>query len=126
MIAGDEYEASFVSPGIKVADGGTVTVTAIATKTGSKSELTFDVTPTAVIQSFSFAEPSGVVADGDQDVEIPFTALDVDGNEVTDFDTIAKQRTFNELTLNASEGTLELKEEDDGTATLLWSDRALT
>ena len=125
-IGGNEYEASFVQPGIKVQDGGDVTVTAIATKTGNKSELDFTVGQKPVIQSFSFGTPASTVADGDEDVKIPFTALDADGNEITDFDTIARQKTFNELTLEASEGTLVLKEEDDGTAALYWTDDQVT
>ena len=123
-VAGNEYDAVFVTPGIKVADGGEVTITAIANKTGNKTELNFVVGEDPVIVSFTMSDPGKTIADGDTDVEIPFEALDEEGNSIKNFVTLAKQKTFNELSFNASEGTLTLKEQKDGTAKLLWSDSA--
>ena len=124
-VNGVEYEAAFVEPGIKVSEGGAVTVTAIANKTGNKTEIAMIVGIDAVVASFTLSSPSVIVADGDTDVEIPFTALDKDGNQITKFDTLAKQETFNTLSFTASEGTLKLAEQDDGTAKLLWSDKEM-
>ncbi len=122
-IEGETYKAAFVEPGIKVADGGKVTVTAIANKTGNKTEITVDVTDDRVVASFTISAPTSIVADGDKNVEIPFTALDQNLDPITDFVTLAKQETFNKLTFNASEGTLKLAEQNDGSAKLLWTDK---
>ena len=124
-VDGVEYDAVIVTPGIKVADGGEVTVTAIANKTGNKTEMNFVVGEDAVVTSFTLSSPAVTVADGDQKVEIPFEALDQDGNEIKNFVTLAKQATFNTITFNASEGDLILAEQDDGTAKLLWNDKAM-
>ena len=121
-VDGVEYDAVIVTPGIKVADGGEVTVTAIANKTGNKTEMNFVVGEDPVVTSFKMSAPATTVADGDTKVEIPFEALDEDGNEITNFVTLAKQQTFNTISFNASEGTLTLAEQDNGTAKLLWSD----
>ena len=124
-VDGVEYDAVIVTPGIKVADGGEVTVTAIANKTGNKTEMNFVVGEDAVVTSFTLSSPAVTVADGDQKVEIPFEALDQDGNEIKNFVTLAKQQTFNTITFNASEGDLILAEQDDGTAKLLWNDKTM-
>lgn len=121
-VDGVEYDAVIVTPGIKVADGGEVTVTAIANKTGNKTEMNFVVGEDPVVASFKMSAPATTVADGDTKVEIPFEALDEDNNEIKNFVTLAKQQTFNTISFNASEGTLTLAEQDDGTAKLLWSD----
>ena len=123
-VKGEEYKGVFVTPGIKVADGGEVTVTAIANKTGTKTDMNFVVGEDPVLVSFSLGAPSGIVADGDS-VEIPFTALDADGNTITNFRTLAKQKTFNTLTFSASEGDLTLAEQLDGTAKLTWTDKEM-
>ena len=121
-INGEEYNGVFVTPGIKVADGGEVTVTAIANKTGNKTTLNFVVGKDAVVASFKLSAPATTVADGDRWVEIPFEAKDAQGNAITNFRTLAKQETFNTITFNASEGLLYLCEENDGTAGLYWFD----
>ena len=124
-IKGEEYKGVFVTPGIKVADGGEVTVTAIANKTGSKTNMNFVVGEDPVLVSFTFGAPAGVVADGDA-VEIPFTAIDDKGNTITNFRTLAKQETFNTLTFSASDDSkLTLSEKKDGTAKLVWKDKAM-
>ncbi len=122
VIAGVEYEAAFVEPGIRVSDGGKVTLGVIANKTGRKDVITFNVGKDTVINSFTMFSPEGTVADGDTKVVIPFEARDAKDNLVTDFETIAKQATFNALSLTASEGRLVLSQRDDGSAALTWSD----
>ena len=124
-VKGVEYNGIFVTPGIRVADGGEVTVTAIANKTGTKTELNFIVGEDPVVVSFTLGSPSGVVADGDQGVAIPFEALDQDGEPITNFKALAKQEIFNTLSFNTSEGTLRLAEQNDRTAKLTWSDKAM-
>ena len=123
-VKGTEYEAAFVKPGIKVSDGGAVIITAIANKTGNKTEIPVLVGEDQVVASFTLSSPTVTVADGDTGVEIPFTALDQNGDEITDFVTLAKQETFNTISFQASEGDLKLAEQDNGTAKLVWSDDA--
>ncbi|MCM1235423.1 MAG: Ig-like domain-containing protein, partial [Ruminococcus flavefaciens] len=119
-----EYDTVLVVPGIKVEQGGEVKVTAIANKTGNKTEIVVPVNMGDVLKSFVIGSPADIVADGET-VEIPFTATDEKGNKVTSFQTIAKQETFNKLQFSASDGSLNLKEQDDGTAKLYYTDRSL-
>ncbi len=121
-IEGVEYGAAFVEPGINVAKGGLVTVTAIANKTGKKTEIPVTVGIDSVVASFTLLAPTETVADGDS-VEIPFIALDKEGKQITKFDTLAKQETFNTLSFTASEGKLKLAEQLDGSAKLTWTDK---
>ena len=121
-IEGVEYGAAFVEPGINVAKGGLVTVTAIANKTGKKTEIPVTVGIDSVVASFTLLAPTETVADGDS-VEIPFIALDKEGNQITKFDTLAKQETFNTLSFTASEGKLKLAEQLNGSAKLTWTDK---
>ena len=118
-----EYDTVLVSPGIKVEQGGEVNVTAIANKTGNKTVLNVPVNVSEVLKSFVIGTPSDIVADGES-VELPFTATDSNGNNVTNFEIIAKQATFNKLQLTVSTGSLKLSQKDDGTAKLEFSDSA--
>ena len=120
-VKGEEYNAVYVNPGIDVAKGGDVTVTAIANKTGKKTDYNFWVGPDAVVDSFDIGSPSGVVADGDS-VEIPFTAAEADGTPITNFKQLAKQEIFNTLSFTTSEGKLRLAETNDRKAKLTWTD----
>ena len=120
-VEGTEYNGVFVNPGINVAKGGDVTVTAIANKTGKKTDYNFWVGEDAVVTTFTLDAPSGVVADGDS-VEIPFTAAEADGTPITNFKQLAKQEIFNTLSFTTSEGTLRLAEKDNRTAKLTWTD----
>ncbi len=121
-VEGTTYVAAFVQPGIKVSDGGEVTITAIANRTGNQTEISMVVGEGQVVSSFVMSAPATIVADGDENVEIPFVATDAEGNEIKDFVTLAQQETFNTLSFNASDGYLTLKEDNDGTAKLVWSD----
>ncbi len=124
-IEGVDYNTVPVTPGIKVADGGEVNVTAIANNTGKKTYLNFRVGEDPVVDKFFLDSPSGVVADGDQNVVIPFEAYDAKGNAITNFRTLAKQETFNKISFSASPGILVLQETNEGTAKLTWSDKAM-
>ncbi len=123
-VNGTEYNAVYVNPGINVSKGGEVNVTAIANKTGNKTIHNFIVGEDPVVVTFTLGSPSGVVADGDTGVNIPFTAAEADGTPITNFRALAKQEIFNTLSFNASEGTLRLAEQDNRKAKLTWSDDA--
>jgi len=120
-IAGDEYNAVFVSPGMSVDKGGEANITAIANKTGNKTVINVVVGEDQILTSFTMSSPSGVLADGEK-IEIPFVALDQNGNEIKNFVTIAKQADFNKLSFTTSVGTLTLSEKADGTAKLEYDD----
>ena len=120
-IDGVDYNAVPVTPGQNVDKGGEVTITAIANKTGNKTEMKVVVGDAQILKSFTMSAPTGIIADGET-VNIPFTALDQNGKPITSFTTLASQSDFSNLTLNASEGWLRLVENNDGTASLKWSD----
>ncbi|MDE6614966.1 MAG: hypothetical protein K2K35_00240, partial [Lachnospiraceae bacterium] len=72
---------------------------------------------------FTHWSPSATVttvADGDQWVNIPYTATDTNGSNITNYSTIV--RSTNTLTLSSTVGELIVKEEKDGTAGIYWND----
>ena len=119
-IKGEEYYAVKVQPGQYVDKGGEVNITAISNKTGNKTVQNYVIGANAMIASLALSQPTVVVADGEKDVKIPYIAKDTDGNIITNYETIA--RATNEISLTASEGTLVVKEENDGTAGVYWTD----
>lgn len=122
-IDGEDYASVSINPGQYVDKGGEVTITVVANKTGKKTEQVFVIGETALLKSLVLSAPNAVVADGDKDVKIPFVATDANGNAVTSYETIV--RSSNSLTLTASEGSeLKVKEENDGTAGIYWSDNS--
>ena len=121
-IDGVEYSAVTINPGEYVGKGGEVNITAIANKTGQKTVKNFVVGSAGLLQSLSLDTPAGVVADGDQWVKLPYTAKDVDGKNITNYETIV--RSSNTLNLTSTDGTLYVIEENDGTAGIYWSDDA--
>ena len=124
-IDGEDYASVQINPGQYVDKGGEVTITVVANKTGKKTEQVFVIGETALLKSLVLSAPNAVVADGDKDVKIPFVATDVNGNAVTSYETIV--RSSNSLTLTASEGSeLKVKEENDGTAGIYWTDDVKT
>jgi len=123
-IDGVEYNAIAVVPGINVSRGGEVTITAIANKTGNKTSINTAVGEDQILTSFVMSAPTEMIADGES-VEIPFVALDQNGEEIKNFVTLAKHKDFNKLTLNTSAGKLVLKENDDGTAKLVYEDETV-
>ncbi len=117
-----DYNAVLVEPGIKVEDGGEVTLKAIALRTGNTKEYHCTVNMGRVVKSFTMLPPEGIVADGDT-VKIPFDARDEDGDPITDFVTLAKNKTFNALSFSVGgEGNLILAEDDNGDALLSYVD----
>jgi len=122
VIGGVEYNAVLVTPGMSVDKGGEANITAIANKTGNKTVLNVVVGENQILTSFVMSSPVAMIADNEK-VEIPFVALDQNGNEITNFVTLAKQETFNTLTFTASDGRIVLSEKDDGTAKLEYIDQ---
>ena len=115
-----EYSSATIEPGTYIDRGESINITAISTRTGKKTDGKFGIGKTKRLKSFQIETPSRVVADGDVGVVLPYTALDMDGNPVEDYKTIV--RSSNKISLTASDGTLELREANDGKAVLTWSD----
>ncbi len=118
-IDGTEYASVKVNPGQYAERGGDVTFNAISNKTGKKTPKNFAVGEGKLLSSLELMAPSGIIADGDE-VGIPFKALATDGTEIKNYETIV--RSTNKLNINASEGILEIFQNDDGTAGIKWSD----
>ena len=119
-VNGTEYSTVTINPGEYAGKGGEVNITAISNKTGKKTVKNFVVGAAGLLQSLSLDTPADVVADGDQWVKLPYTAKDVDGKNITNYETII--RSSNALNLTASDGTLYIMEENDGTAGIYWND----
>ena len=120
-IGDDEYAAIAVNPGQYIDKGGEVNITAISNKTGKSTTQNYVIGAAGLLKSFVLSAPANTVADGDTSVEIPYTAKDTEGNTITNYETIV--RSTNKLTLTASDETsLVVKEKNDGTAVVLWSD----
>ena len=115
-----EYSSATIEPGAYIDRGESIDITAISTRTGKPITQNYKIGKSARLKSFEMEKPAQVVADGDEGVVIPFTALDMDGNPTDNYKTIV--RSSNKLSLTASEGTLTLKEDKDGKAVLTWTD----
>ena len=118
-IDGTEYASVKINPGQYAERGGDVTFNAISNKTGKKTSKNFNIGEGKLLASLELMAPSGIIADGDE-VGIPFKALATDGTEITNYETIV--RSTNKLNINASEGTLKIVQNDNGTASVVWSD----
>ena len=119
-VKGERYAAIKIQPGMWVDRGGEVNITWVANKTGKRASKNFIIDANGMLKSLVLSAPVGIVADGDKDVKIPYTATDTNGKNVTNYETIV--RSTNTLTLNASVGTLRIQEENDGTAGIYWND----
>ncbi len=125
-IDGTDYASVLVNPGNYVDKGGEVNITAVSNKTGKRTTKNFQVGANGILQSLVLNAPNGTIADGDgtlngEAVKIPFVAKDTEGKTITNYDTIV--RSSNAVTLNAGDNTtLEIVEENDGTAGIYWHD----
>ncbi len=121
-IKGKKYCSVSVEPGMYIDKGGDVNITAISNTTGNKTTKNFVIGAGAVLKSLSLNVPTDVIADGDQDVNIPFVAKDTEGKDVTNYETIV--RSTNSLRLTATQGELVVYETESGSAAIKWNDSA--
>lgn len=121
-IKGKKYCSVSVEPGMYIDKGGEVNITAISNTTGNKTTQNFVIGAGAVLKSLSLNVPTDIIADGDQDVNIPFVAKDTEGNDVTNYETIV--RSTNSLRLTATQGELVVYETESGSAAIKWNDSA--
>ena len=121
-IKGKKYCSVSAEPGMYIDKGGEVNITAISNTTGNKTTKNFVIGAGAVLKSLSLNVPTDVIADGDQDVNIPFVAKDTEGKDVTNYETIV--RSTNSLRLTATQGELVVYETESGSAAIKWNDSA--
>ncbi len=119
-VNGEEYASIKIQPGMWVDRGGEVNITWVANKTGKRDSKNFVIGANGILKSLVLSAPVTTVADGDQWVNIPYTATDTTGANVTNYSTIV--RSTNTLTLSSTIGELIVKEEKDGTAGIYWND----
>ncbi|MFU0800659.1 MAG: hypothetical protein ACFWUE_08385 [Xylanivirga thermophila] len=86
-IGGTEYQAVKLNRGVNCSRGGSVTIQGISIYTGKTATYTIEVPAVATIKSFTMSAPTTIVAEGEK-VELPFTAIDQFGNEITKYDAL--------------------------------------
>jgi hypothetical protein len=112
------YTAVNLVQGTSVDKGGSVTVQAISTATGTISTYTMEAQAVAGVKTFTMGAPEKLVAEGEK-VEIPFTAVDQYGNAVTKFSALTNG---NPISLTAPSGSgLAFEQQNDGTAKLYFT-----
>ena len=113
-----EYAVLPLLPGSIPANGGTATVQIISSSTGTKSS--FDVVADAAgaVKTFTLSSPSGYVVD-DEKVEIPFSAVDQYGKNVTAYDAFVKNDGTPKVNVSSSYGDLSFVKQADGSAKLI-------
>ena len=113
-IDGKTYVAMKLVAGSMADKGGTATIQMISSSTGTKS--TYDIVADAAgaVDKFTLGSPAGYAVK-DEKLEIPFTAVDQYGNDVTAYDALKDK-----VTLTKSAGlSLDFEKKTDGTAKLV-------
>jgi len=95
--------------------GGNAEIQAISGQTGLGGVYTLEVLADQILTSFKLGTPSDIVSEG-RTVEIPFTALDQNGEEIKSYRVLNGNVTF-----NCGNGSLKMKEQNDGTAKLYYT-----
>ena len=113
-VDGKTYVAMNLTAGNLADKGGTATIQMISSSTGTKS--TYDIVADAAgaVDKFTLGSPAGYAVKGEK-LEIPFTAVDQYGNEVTAYDSLNGK-----ITLTTSSNTaFGFEKKTDGTAKLV-------
>lgn len=111
------YKAVDLDPGSAVANGGSVTIQAISTITGTISSFTATSDALAAVKTFTMSAPAKLIAEGET-VEIPYTAEDQYGNAVTKFSSLSAVTLSPAFNLGAG---LKFVEQNDGSAKLKYT-----
>lgn len=114
-----QYASVKVKPGDYADQGGEVTIMAISSKAGVRKEFNITIGEAPRLKTLEIMPPA-IVTDGQINVPLNYTAKDVNGNDVTSYETIV--RSSNTLSLSASTGTLRVSEDNNGKAVITWSD----
>jgi len=118
-VDGVVYNAINIVRGSYVSNGGSVTVQAISAYSGKSASYVFEVPAVATIKTFNMSAPAVLVAEGEK-VEIPFTALDQFGNEITKYDTLQAAVNNGTLKFMPSEN-IGFEKNKDGSAKLVYT-----
>ena len=118
-IGGTDYMACTLKDGKFAA--GTFQITLVNTKYGLLGTTSYDVAPGTVIKSFSVSADSDVFEG--EDAELSYTAIDADGKEVKDYNTL-KAALVDSEGMDATK--LSLKKQADGSAKLVYKPVALS
>ena len=100
--------------GTMAAKGGKATIQVISKVTGKISKYEINAESLSQVKTMTISAPQSISVVGEK-VEIPFSAVDQNGNAVTNYKQLKEQ-----VTLTASDGTLYFKEADDGSAKLMF------
>lgn len=111
-VDGEDYFALPITRGDYTSKGGNATVLAISSTTGKQSSYDISLDAVSAVKSFTMSAPADIVAQ-DETVEVPFTALDQNGNAVTKYADLNGK-----LTLSAA---LSFVEKADGNAKLVYT-----
>ena len=117
-IDGEIYQTVKLEPGDYAAKGGTANIQIISKKLGTSERYEISTKDEQILTTFKIGNYTDIFADGETH-EIPFTALDQNGEPITKYSVLNGQ-----VTLNSSTGTdnLYLQEQNDGTAKLVLTD----
>ena len=114
-VDGKTYVAMNLTAGNLADKGGTATIQMISSSTGTKS--TYDIVADAAgaVDKFTLGSPAGYAVKGEK-LEIPFTAVDQYGNDVTAYDSLNGKI---DLTSSAGRDSIGFVKKTDGTAKLV-------
>ena len=124
LVDGKEYVALPLAAGGSLASkGGTATIQLISSTTGVKSSYEITADAAGAVEKFTLSAPSGYVVKGEK-VQIPFTALDQYGNEVTAFGAL--NGIVNPSVSGGAGATIGFVKQTDGSAKLILNLTGLT
>ena len=86
-VDGKTYVAMTLSKGNLADKGGTATIQLISSSTGTKSTYEIIADAAGAVDKFTLGSPAGYAVKGEK-LEIPFTAVDQYGNDVTAYDAL--------------------------------------
>ncbi len=113
-VDGKTYVAMKLAAGNMADKGGTATIQMISSSTGTKSTYEIVADAAGAVDKFTLGNPAGYAVKGEK-LEIPFSAVDQYGNEVTAYDALNGKIT---LTANAG-NSFKFEKKTDGTAKLV-------
>ena len=103
-----------LTAGTMAAKGGKATIQVISKVTGKISKYEINAESLSQVKTMTISAPQSISVVNEV-VEIPFSAVDQNGNAVTNYKQLKEQ-----MTLTASDGRLYFKEADDGSAKLMF------
>ena len=104
----------------KVVKAGSFRVIVIGDRFGSVMDETIEVAQIPLLRSFTFSQKDTIY--GGVENELDYTAIDVNGNEVTDYKTLTKLVPADKFTFGTGDtSTVSWEKRTDGTAKLVYN-----